>query len=62
MKCALGKLIPKQPATADELTEMKEKVWHRQGLLVVRPEQINDSWVRQILENVGNELYGKRGG
>ena len=59
-RCALARMIPQQAATGEELTEMKEKAWHRQELLVVRPDQAIDDWERQILINIGNRLYGRR--
>jgi len=36
--------------------------WHKHGMLVVDPSQINDDWSRQHLINVGDKLYGKRKG
>lgn len=36
--------------------------WHRLGMLVVNPDDINDDWSRQHLTNVAEKLYGKRKG
>lgn len=36
--------------------------WHRHGMLVVDPSEINDDWSRQHLINVAEKLYGKRKG
>lgn len=38
------------------------EAWHKHGMLVVDPEQVNDDWSKQHLINVGEKLYGKRKG
>lgn len=58
----LGKIIPKAPASSEELEDLRKKAWKREGVLVVRPEQLTDIWTQQLLINLGNELYGKRHG
>jgi len=58
--CALGRLLPVTPASDSDLRAMRAAAWHKQGVLVVMPEVITDSWERQFLEGMGNRLYGRR--
>ena len=60
LTCALARLIPPNPATEDELQAMRAAAWHKQGVLVVTPDLIADSWERKFLEVIGNRLYGHR--
>jgi hypothetical protein len=34
----------------------------RQGVVVLRPEDVRDDWTRQALINEANRLYGRRPG
>ena len=58
--CALGKLVDQVPATEEELRAMRAAVWHKQGILVVKPDALCDDWERQCLTNIGNRLFGER--
>lgn len=58
--CALARLIPSPAATDSELRAMKAAAWHKQGVLVVSPELVSDTWERAFLESIGNRLYGRR--
>lgn len=60
LNCVLARLIPPTPATEDELRGMRAAAWHTQGVLVVIPDLIADSWERMLLEGIGNRLYGRR--
>ena len=51
---------PNNPANETELDELREKMWHRQGYLLLRPEDCKDKWERLFFYNKGNELYGRR--
>jgi hypothetical protein len=39
---------------------MRAAAWHKQGVLVVSPELVTDSWERQFLEGIASRLYGRR--
>ena len=39
---------------------MRAAAWHKQGILVVKPDALRDDWERQCLTNIGNRLFGKR--
>ena len=60
LQSQLGRLQPRSTATADELLNMRRAAWHRQGVVVLRPEDIADDWVRQALLNEATRLYGRR--
>lgn len=58
--CALARLIPMSPATEDELRSMRAAAWHKQGVLVVSPAMVTDSWEKAFLESIASRLYGRR--
>ena len=58
--CALARLIPISPASEGELRAMRAAAWHKQGVLVVSPELVTDSWERKFLEGIASRLYGRR--
>jgi hypothetical protein len=60
MRNALEKLLPKSASNDEELDAMRRAAWHRQGVLMVRPEEVYDPWLRQALVNLGDARYGKR--
>jgi hypothetical protein len=49
------------PSDAD-LLAMRRAAWRQQGLVVLRPEDVSDDWIRQALVNEANRLYGRRSG
>ena len=60
VKSYLGRHQPQQATTGDELLAMRRAAWHRQGVVVLHPEDIADDWVRQALLNEATRLYGRR--
>ncbi|MEM7797771.1 MAG: hypothetical protein AAF633_01160 [Chloroflexota bacterium] len=44
------------------VSDKKREAWHKHGLLVIDPEDVNDDWVRQMLINTGDKHYGRRVG
>jgi hypothetical protein len=60
LKSQLGRILPQRAATGDELLAMRKAAWHRQGVVVLRPEDIADEWVRQALISEATRLYGRR--
>lgn len=58
--CVLGKLVDQVPATEEELRAMRAAAWHKQGILVVKPDALRDDRERQCLTNIGERLFGKR--
>lgn len=60
LKSQLGRILPRRAATGDELLAMRRAAWHRQGVVVLRPEDVRDGWIRQALVNEAIRLYGRR--
>ena len=49
-------------APTDELLAMRRAAWRKQGVIMLRPEEVRDDWTRQALINEANRLYGRRAG
>jgi hypothetical protein len=47
--------------TDDDLLAMRRAAWRKQGVIMLRPEEVRD-WTRQALINEANRLYGRRPG
>ena len=58
--CALGRLMPQLPASADELRALRAAAWHKQGIVVIPLDDIYDDWDRQFLTGIATRLYGTR--
>lgn len=56
----LGRRAAKKTAGEGDLRDMRAAAWHRQGIVVLRPEEIDDDWTRQAVVNEANRLYGRR--
>ena len=39
---------------------MRSAAWHRQGIAVLRFEDVHEDWFQQAVVNHVNKLYGKR--
>lgn len=60
MTSALAKHLPVSWADDDQLRRMRAAAWHKQGIAVLRLEDIRDDWTRQAVKNEANRLYGER--
>jgi hypothetical protein len=60
VKSYLGRYQPRPATTGEELLAMRRAAWHRQGVVVLRPEDIADDWIRQAVVNEATRLYGRR--
>ena len=58
--CALGRLMPQLPASADELRALRAAAWHKQGIVVIPLTEIYNDWDRQFLTGIATRLYGTR--
>ena len=52
---------PEAPADDGHLRRMRSATWHRQGIVVIRLEEITDDRLRRGVINLANEFYGRRG-
>ena len=48
--------------TEKDLRSMRRAAWRKQGVVVLRPQDVKDDWIRQALINEANRLYGRRRG
>ena len=48
------------PMETEQLRRMRAAAWHGQGVVVIRPEEVEDDWIRQAIVNEADRLYGKR--
>ena len=48
--------------TDEDLLAMRRAAWRKQGVIMLRPEEVRDDWTRQALVNEANRLYGRRPG
>jgi hypothetical protein len=55
---AQGRAAP----TDSELLAMRRAAWRKQGVIMLRPDDIRDDWIRQALINEAERLYGRRQG
>ena len=46
----------------EDLLAMRRAAWRSQGVVVLRPDDVRDDWIRQALINEANRLYGRRPG
>jgi hypothetical protein len=55
---AQGRAAP----TDDELLAMRRAAWRTQGVIMLRPDDVRDDWIRQALIGEAERLYGRRQG
>jgi len=60
LRSSLSRHQPRQPAEPDQLRRMRAAAWHGQGVVVIRPQDVEDDWIRQAIVNEADRLYGKR--
>jgi hypothetical protein len=53
---------PASVLTEEEMRCLRRSAWRRQGVLVIRPEDIKDDWTRQAMINEAERLFGPRSG
>ena len=46
--------------TTEDLDAMRLRAWRQQGVAVLRPEEIQDPWLRQGLINEAERRFGRR--
>jgi hypothetical protein len=59
-RSSLGRHQLRRSLEADQLRRMRAAAWHGQGVIVLRPEDVEDDWIRQAIVNEADRLYGKR--
>ncbi|KGM34491.1 hypothetical protein [Inquilinus limosus] len=59
-RSSLSRRQPRPPTEIEQLRRMRAAAWHGQGVVVIRPEEVEDDWIRQAIVNEADRLYGKR--
>jgi hypothetical protein len=57
---SLERHLPRTAPGEEELFAMRRAAWRRQGIVVIRPADVQDEWTRQALVNEATRLYGER--
>lgn len=60
VRSSLAKFNGHNPATDEEIEQMRRKAWLQQGVAMIKPAEIVDEWLRQGLTNHMEKLYGRR--
>ena len=55
----LGRHVRSEPSPL-ELEDMRKLAWQQQGVVMLRPEEVVDPWLRQALVNEAVRRYGRR--
>ena len=61
-RSSLAGRVSRSGPTEEDLLAMRRAAWRNEGLVVLRPEEIRDDWIRQSLVNEANRLFGRRRG
>ena len=61
-RSCLARTQSRAAPTDDDLLAMRRAAWRKQGVIMLRPEEVRDDWTRQALINEANRLYGRRPG
>jgi hypothetical protein len=61
-RSCLARSQARTTATDEDLLAMRRAAWRKQGVIMLRPEDVRDDWTRQVLVNEANRLYGRRSG
>lgn len=60
LRSSLSRRQPRPPTETERLRRMRAAAWQGQGVVVIRPEDVEDDWIRQAIVNEADRLYGKR--
>lgn len=56
----LGRQSVSEADRQDRLHRYRAHLWHNGGLIVLRPEEVTDDWIRQALIGEAEKAYGRR--
>jgi hypothetical protein len=62
LRSVLGAQVAAEPASADQLDAMRRAAWHRQGVVMLRPDEIEarNPWLAQAARSWAIEQFGTR--
>ena len=61
-RSCLARTHARSAPTDDDLLAMRRAAWRKQGVIMLRPEEVRDEWTRQALINKAERLFGRRRG
>lgn len=59
-RSCLARTQARTAPTDEDLLAMRRAAWRKQGVIMLRPEDVQDDWTRQALINEAERLYGRR--
>lgn len=59
-RSSLARCMSRTAASDDELRALRRRAWQETGVIVLRPEDIEDAFARQALINAAQALFGPR--
>jgi hypothetical protein len=60
IRSSLANSIMSGPTSTRDLDTMRRRAWREQGVVALKPEDINDDWLRQAVVNEAVKRWGKR--
>ena len=57
---SLERHLPRSLPTEDELFAMRKAAWRKQGIVVLRIDDLRDEIIRQAVLDEATRLYGRR--
>ena len=57
---SLERHLPRTATNDDELFAMRRAAWRKQGIAVLRIDDVRDEIIRQAVVNEATRLYGER--
>ncbi|MDG4574461.1 MAG: hypothetical protein P9C36_02655 [Defluviicoccus sp.] len=57
---SLERHLPRTATNDDELFVMRRAAWRKQGIVVLRIDDVRDEIIRQAVVNEATRLYGQR--
>ena len=60
MKDPLARLLGRPPTDEAHLRAMRAAAWHKQKVIVLRPEEIRNDIDREHVIQIAERMYGKR--
>ena len=61
-RSCLARTHARSAPSDDDLMAMRKAAWRTQGVIMVRPEEVRDDWIRQALINEAERWFGRRRG
>ena len=61
IRSSLAKHQPVHPKDDASLKQLRSRAWREQGVLVIKPEELTDSWERITLQSIASRIYGRQG-